>query len=192
MSDDPLAGAAVAPPLDGPAAPPPRRRHRWLIDVAAVAALLVLLAYLHTRVVQVTFVTTGSMLPTIEPGDRLVVHLAAYRKAPPRRGDVIAFWDPARGELEVKRVIAVGGDEVIVGGGMVIVNGQRLDEPYLREPMLREIPLGGRLAEDQLFVMGDNRNGSEDSRDFGPLAYDRVMGRLVYRILPLNRAGPLK
>jgi signal peptidase I len=105
---------------------------------------------------------------------------------------VIAFWDPARGELEVKRVIAVGGDEVIVGGGMVIVNGQRLDEPYLREPMLREIPLGGRLAEDQLFVMGDNRNGSEDSRDFGPLAYDRVMGRLVYRILPLNRAGPLK
>lgn len=188
MSDEGLTASPTPP-----AAVPPRRRRGpgLLVHVAAVAGLLALLAYLHLRVVRVIYVTTGSMSPTIEPGDRLLVHLSAYGVAPPRRGDIVAFQDVTHGDYEVKRVIGVGGDEVIVGAGVVLLNGRRLDEPYIAEPMLREIPVGYRLEADQLFVMGDNRNGSEDSRDFGPIRRRQLMGRLFHRLLPLNRAGRL-
>ncbi|MBM3501047.1 MAG: signal peptidase I, partial [Armatimonadetes bacterium] len=111
MSDEGLTASPTPP-----AAVPPRRRRGpgLLVHVAAVAGLLALLAYLHLRVVRVIYVTTGSMSPTIEPGDRLLVHLSAYGVAPPRRGDIVAFQDVTHGDYEVKRVIGVGGDEVIV------------------------------------------------------------------------------
>ncbi|HJN17763.1 MAG TPA: signal peptidase I, partial [Armatimonadota bacterium] len=163
---------------DAPAPPKATRKRRHpAIDIIAVGALLAALAYLHTRVVRVALVTTGSMMATVNPGDRMLIHLGAYKNERPRHGDVIAFWDDDHNDYEVKRVIATEGDEIVVGWGMVFLNGELLDEPYIRRAMLFEPRMDAKLGDDELFVMGDNRNGSEDSRDFGAIYEDKVLGR---------------
>jgi signal peptidase I len=173
------------------AAPPKRRRSKW-VDLLAVGALVAVLLYLHTRVVRVVYVTTGSMMTTINPGDRLLVHLSAYNDHPPRRGDIVAFWAEDEGDYEVKRVIAVEGDVLTILWGAVLLNAEPLEEPYISQAMLPEQPAAYPLKQGELFLMGDNRNESEDSRDYGPVYRDRVMGRVFYRILPLGRIGPVR
>jgi signal peptidase I len=183
------------PETDAPeasAAPPRRRRWPRWVDLLAVGALLAVLAYLHLRVVRVAYVGTGSMLPTVEPGDRLLVHLGAYAKHPPRRGEVVAFWSAAESEYEVKRVIAVSGDTLWIGMGTVVLNDRPLHEPYVRQRMVWEQPLQVAIPDGELFVMGDNRNGSEDSRDYGPVRADQVLGRVRYCLLPPSRFGPVQ
>ena len=192
MSEDRTPEAEAPADASPPPRPPRPRRRSRLIDIAAVGGLIIVLAYLHTRVVQVVYVSTGSMEPTIRPHDRLLVYVGAYRKTTPQRGDVIAFWSTTLGEYEVKRVIGIGGDRLFVGGGVVIRNGTRLREPYIAEPMVRERPVAGRLEADELFVMGDNRNHSEDSRDYGPIHLQQVKGRIFFRIFPPDRAGRVR
>jgi signal peptidase I len=157
-----------------------------------VASLVAVLVYLHTRVVQVVYVPTGSMEPTIRPHDRLLAYIGAYDKTPPRRGDIVAFWSQGEDTFLVKRVIAIAGDEIFVGGGVVVRNGERLQEPYVAAPMVRELPVGGLLEEGELWVMGDNRNHSEDSRDYGPIHLQQVKGRIFFRIFPPDRAGRVR
>ena len=185
-------GAADEPESGAPPDEPKRRRRPLAIDLLAVGALLALLAYLHTRVVRVALVTSGSMMTTVNPGDRLLIHLGAYKDEPPQRGDVIAFWHDDPGDYEVKRVVAVGGDTIVVGWGLVFLNGQILDEPYIRRPMLLERRVEAVLADGELFVMGDNRNSSGDSRDFGSIYEEKVLGRVFQCILPLERIGPVE
>jgi len=189
-TDSPSPGApedAEAPP-----APKPKRHESWLLNAVVVAAFIALLAYLYVRVVRVGYIPTGSMRPTIQAGDRVLIHVGAYRHAHPKRGDVVAFWSDREKEYEVKRVIGIAGDRLFVGGGFVLRNGELLNEPYLPEPMIRERPVRGMVPDGHLFVMGDNRNESEDSRDYGPVREDRVLGRLFLRILPLSRSGRVR
>ncbi len=171
---------------------PRLRRYRPLLNILAVGALVVLLLYLHTRVVRVAYIPTGSMTPTLQPGDRALVSLAAYRRHPPKRGDIIAFWEPGSNEHQVKRVIAVGGDTISIFWGVVFLNGEILKEPYVVQPMLPETPLNRPVEPGELFVMGDNRNESEDSRDNGPIPEDAVLGRVFFRLLPLRSAGAIR
>jgi len=157
--------------------------------VLAVVALVAAMLYLHLRVVRVAFITSGSMMPTINPGDRIVVHLSAYNGGPAQRGDIVALAGGAEGGFEVKRVVAVGGDEVLVAWGVVFRNGEPIEESYVRQPMFLEDPVRVELDDGELFVMGDNRNASEDSRDYGPVRESEVVGRVCCRMLPLSRAG---
>jgi signal peptidase I len=168
-----------------------RGKRRWL-DALAALALVAAIVYLHLEVVRVAFIGEGSMLPAISPGDRVVVSLSAYHTRPPRHGDVVAFRCDAEGGYLVKRVIGVGGDELTVGWGMVLRNGKALDEPYVDQAMFPEDPVRVVLGEGQLFVLGDSRNGSEDSRDYGVVSGSQVLGRVCWRILPLGRAGPIR
>lgn len=179
---------------DGPPqeARPRARHYRLALNMLAVGGLIAALLYLHTRVVRVAYIPTGSMTPTLRPGDRVLVSLAAYRKHSPQRGDVVAFWDPESHEHQVKRVVAVGGDTISIHWGAVFLNGEVLDEPYLAQPMLLETPLIRDIGPGQLFVMGDNRNASEDSRDSGPIGEEAVLGRVFFRILPLRSAGSVR
>jgi signal peptidase I len=192
---DPSAqGAAENGELDGTGRAPARRglrRYRPVLNIAAVAALVLFLLYVHTHLLRVAYIPTASMAPTLQPGDRVLVSLAAYRRHPPRRGDIVAFWDPTSGEHQVKRVIAIGGDNIDIYWGVVFLNGDVLAEPYLVEPMLAETPLSRHVAQGELFVMGDNRNASEDSRDNGTIPGDSVLGRIFFRILPLRSLGPV-
>jgi signal peptidase I len=169
-----------------------RRAYRPIINILAVGALVAGLLYVHTRVVRVAYIPTGSMIPTLRPGDRVLISLGAFRHRSPQRGDIVAFWDPDSGDYQVKRVIAVHGDSISIYWGVVFLNGEVLREPYVARPMLPEHPLIREVGEGELFVMGDNRNASEDSRDNGPISQDAVLGRVFFRILPLRSGGKIR
>jgi signal peptidase I len=134
----------------------------------------------------------GSSMNPLLRMDEVVL---AVQTDSPARGDVVAFTH--NNKLHIKRVIAVAGDRVeIDGDGVVSVNGQRLKEPYVAEPSLGNCDIAFPLQAPPgtVFVLGDNRPSSMDSRDsrFGPVGRDQIVGRVVFRIWPLGRLGRVK
>ncbi|MDP3984858.1 MAG: signal peptidase I [Acidimicrobiia bacterium] len=169
---------------------------------------------IKTFLVQPFYIPTESMLPTIEVNDRVMVSKLNYRFGEPQRGDIAVFISPLNGEddagipervvrhiLEavgirtasaddlIKRVVAVGGDTVEIKGGVLLVNGEAVPEPYLLEP--GGMPDFGpeTVPADNVFVMGDNRRISYDSRRFGSIPYESLIGEAVVRIWPVSRFG---
>ncbi len=162
-------------------------------------------------------IPSGSMIPTLKVGDRIVVNKVSYHLHPVHRGDVVVFTTPdckAADEPEwancgivgdyadlVKRVIAVPGDRLAIAGDHVYVNGEVLDEPYLATGAvtLQQPPYGcgftGTRAhpyvipDGMVFVMGDNRSESLDSRCFGPIPESSLVGRAFVVIWPFDRLG---
>ncbi|WP_418704297.1 signal peptidase I, partial [Anaerotruncus massiliensis (ex Liu et al. 2021)] len=137
-----------------------------------------------------------SMLPTLRDGDRRLLVQAGYHD--PQYGDVVVIDRSQKGEPPIiKRVIGRAGDEIDIDfeTGQVRRNGQTLDEPYLNEPTLtrRDVKFPVTVPEGSVFVMGDNRNHSADSRtrEIGMIDLRRVMGKAVYRFLPAGRAGEI-
>lgn len=130
-----------------------------------------------------------SMLPTLHSGERLVVERVTYLFRPPHRGEVIVFRYPLNPrEFFVKRVVGLPGDRVAIRGGYLWVNGQRLEEEYVNARALRPFP-EVQVPPDHYFVMGDNRNNSEDSRDprVGFIPRELVVGRAIWRYWPVER-----
>jgi signal peptidase I len=132
-----------------------------------------------------------SMEPHIAPGEYVLINTFAYRVSQPHRGDVVAFRrdGDARG-LFIKRVIGLPGDRIRIDRGTVVLNGTPLSEPYVRYSDDRSfaevtVPAGS------VFVLGDNRAISEDSRVFGPIGDDHLMGRAIAGIWPPSNAGAL-
>lgn len=162
-----------------------------LLLLAAVLALLI-----RGWIAEPRFIPSDSMLPTLHVGDRLIVEKVSYQLHPPRPGDIVVFQPPPvlqqagyrADQAFIKRVIAQPGQTVQVHQGQVLVDGNPLTEPYLAEPPAYEwgpylVPEGG------LFVMGDNRNNSNDSHIWGFLPEGNVIGRAWLRFWPLDRWG---
>ncbi len=151
---------------------------------AVVIALLI-----HAFLAQATRVYGQSMEPNLHTNERLVIEKLTYRFHAPRRGDVVVLRDPAGSpELLIKRVIGLPGERVTIANGRVFVDGQPIEEPYLTQ----ETQGGGRswlVPPFTVFVMGDNRSASRDSRVFGPVPLDQIVGRAVFRYWPLSEAG---
>lgn len=160
---------------------------RELFESIIPAILIAIL--LNLFVVQPTKVRGESMEPTLHTNEYLLVEKITYRMHAPRRGDVVVFKYP-RDEAEnfIKRVIAVPGDSVEIVSGRVYINNQPLSEPYLLQ-----LPRDGMppttIPEGKLFVLGDNRLNSNDSRSFGMVSMDEVVGRAWLRYWPLNEAS---
>ena len=124
-----------------------------------------------------------SMLPNLQPGQYVIVDKVSYRLGKPQRGDVVVFQYPLAPEKDyIKRVIGLPGETIFVSNGVVSINGQRLQEPYIAAPP----SLGGAwtLGPDQYFMMGDNRNNSSDSRSWGPLDRKYLIGKAVFVYWP--------
>lgn len=147
-----------------------------------------------TFVGQVREVPTGSMEPTILVGDRFWTDKLGLRFGSIRRGDIVVFDPPPPVQAQfpyIKRVIGLPGETVEVRDGKVFIDGEPLDEPYITEPpRYRYGPV--TIPEGQYFVLGDNRNMSNDSHEWGLLERERIFARAVYRIWPLGRIGPMK
>jgi signal peptidase I len=188
------------PANDRQEAPEPRRRGRvagWLIEIAQTVALtLVLFFGIQWFVAQPFQVEQYSMERTFEQGDYVLIDKLSPRWDAYSRGDVVVFAPPAawtsRPEPYIKRVIGEPGDEIGIRDGRVLVNGVALDEPYLYlgEDGLPEPTRPGdgdtwTVGADELFVMGDHRMESADSRVFGPIPFSSVIGRAALRYWPL-------
>jgi signal peptidase I len=198
----------IHPPPPPPPAPEPlvpglpRHPRRWAVEVLQSVLLAALLfAVINSFVVQPVQVELSSMEPALAPGDRLLVDKLTPRWDALDRGDIVVFAAPpphdAEGVPYVKRVIGLPGETVTIENGAIFIAGPdgapvRLDEPYLAGagPTLARGASGDtiwRVPEDTIFVLGDNRGSSIDSRVFGPISRDRVIGRAWLRYLPIDR-----
>ncbi len=166
----------------------------WVgIIVAALLAAFILRQY----VVQSFYIPSESMLPTLEIEDRVIVNKLSYRFGEINRGDVVVFERPendTNGTIKdlIKRVIALPGDTIEArADNAVYVNGTKVNEPYLKSntPTIL-LPLQ-TVPQNKLFVMGDNRTDSFDSRRFGPIDDELVIGRAALLIWPLSNSGTL-
>jgi signal peptidase I len=134
------------------------------------------------------------MVPTLEVGDRVFVNKFVYHFREPERGDIVVFRSVEGGQEElVKRVVAVSGDEVTVEDGRLLVNGEPQSEPYLNRAFPPDESSYGptRVPEGEVFVMGDNRANSRDSRFFGPVPLENIEGEAFASFWPPSRIGLL-
>jgi signal peptidase I len=143
------------------------------------------------RSVRIARVPSRSMEPTLVPGDVLAVRVDAFRQATPRRGDIIIFRASPGEEWLVKRVVGVPGEKLVVFRGHVLTPRGWLAEPYAQGGRVLERPLPVQLGADEVFVLGDNRDHADDSRDFGPVKLSQIVGRVAAILWPLPRRGPV-
>ncbi|MEN6546163.1 MAG: signal peptidase I [Armatimonadia bacterium] len=163
----------------------PRRAVRWHSFV--FLGVLALMTLWMTRSVRLAEIPSGSMEPTLQPGDLVLMRIDAYRHSLPQRGDIVIFRDRKTGELLAKRVIGLPGEEVGVAGDAVWIDHKRLEEPYTKGAQTWRSGFLVKLGDDQIWVMGDNRERSFDSRDFGPISSKQLVGRGAGIIWPVNR-----
>src|SRR5690242_5248362 len=165
-----------------------------LREVAEVVVLAVILYVGISFAVQAVHVEGLSMFATLDNDDYLIANKIDYRLHPPQRGDIIILRPPTNNSTDfIKRIIALPGEKLLIRDGAVYINGHKLDEPYLPEEWTIDNTWNGGaeavIPPNQYFVMGDNRNRSQDSRFFGPISRDRIDGRAWFRIWPLNHFG---
>ena len=173
-------------------------KSRMWPHLKSVTSTLVFVWFFTHHIAQATMVPTESMVPTILVGDHFMLDKVAYPANYPkaiqnllpersvRRGDILAFWSPENGNLRlVKRVIGLPGDSIEVRDSVVYINDEKLDEPYV----MHVVPEANRQLDDygpvtspneQFFMMGDNRDNSRDSRSWGFVSRDSLIGKSVF------------
>ncbi len=158
-----------------------------LKEIAQVVVPAVVLAVIiHMFLAQATVVYGQSMQPNLQPAERLVIEKVSYYIHEPQRGDIVVLDMPQMGDLLIKRVIGLPGEKVEIRRGIVRINDETIDQSFVLIP-------GGTtygpvtLDSDSYFVMGDNRNNSNDSRSFGPIQRSEITGKAWLRYWPLNR-----
>lgn len=155
---------------------------------------VVIVTVLFDMAIPRSLVDGRSMEPTFEDGQRLIVSRLHYLFTLPQRGDVIVFNSVQASEgdiMLIKRVIGVPGDIIEFRDQELYVNGERVDEQYIKEACTdyRCPDETWELGENEYFVMGDNRNNSQDSRRFGTVPLEHIVGRVVFRYWPIERIG---
>ena len=179
-----MAGAAAAKPW-------------WRETIETIVWAFVLAMIIRTFIVQAFWIPSGSMIPTLEVGDRVLVAKFWKWFSPPSRGSLYVFRYPMDRDRDfVKRVIAVPGDEVDIRDGIVYINGEPTEEPYVKyhdhftllagQPYPK-VPF--RVPEGHYFMLGDNRPNSQDGRFWGLVSASDLHGPVFFRYWPLTRIG---
>ena len=183
-------------PPDAPEAPveEPKRPSalRGLAEWVVILLGAVLVAFVvKTFLLQAFYIPSGSMEPTLKIQDRVLVNKLSYDLHDVNRGDIVVFRSPPGEQGSdvkdlIKRVIALPGETIEARDGNLLIDGRALEEPYIRDGVLtgpiepRHVPPG------HVWVMGDNRSNSKDSRVFGPIDDDLIVGRAFVRVWPLT------
>ncbi len=165
-------------------------------NVRLVAIALVIAITVRLFIAEPRFIPSPSMVPTLAVGDRLLVEKVSYHLHPPAQGDIVVFEPPPQlqeygytaSQAFIKRVIGLPGQTVQVTEGKVYVDGEPLAEDYILEAPAYEMP-PVEVPVGSLFVMGDNRNDSNDSHVWGFLPEQNIIGRAALRFWPLEKAG---
>ncbi|NCJ05299.1 signal peptidase I [Synechococcales cyanobacterium C] len=188
----------------------PATEESWWLEAVKTVGLSLFLAFgIRTFVAEARFIPSGSMEPTLQIDDRLIVDKVSYRFRDPVRGDIVVFnptpvlQDQGFQDAFIKRVIGLPGDQVSLENGEVYVNEQPLQESYVANgddtsvqacgeeqtnirPYLKDAVI---IPEDQYLVLGDNRHNSYDGRCWGLVSRDKLVGRAVFRFWPFSRVG---
>ncbi len=188
--------------------------------VVIVALALGLALAIQAWVVKPYKIPSGSMEPTLEVGQRILVNRFVYHLHEPRIGDIVVFHPPAgaeavtqcgvavsereacpkptaqqSGQTFIKRIVAVGGDKLSIKGGHPVVNGKEVtDEPYIRpcgSSSVCNLPKTITIPKGDFFMMGDNRGRSDDSRYWGPIPKSWIIGEAFATYWPPDRIGTL-
>lgn len=177
------------PDAASPGPPGTGRVGRGLL--ALVLSFVVVFGFVRPFVVEPFYVSSGSMSQTLRSGDSVLAAKFAYRLAEPRRDALVVFEDPTdANRVLMKRVVGVAGDTVGVRDGVLYVNGERKREPYVDHRLTDSTFFGPvRVPEGHVFVMGDNRSNSKDSRSFGAVPEEDLLGEVFVRFWPPGRAG---
>jgi signal peptidase I len=161
--------------------------------VILLISFALVFGFVRPFVVEAFYIPSESMIPTLRVGDRVLVNKFIYRFTEPERGDIVVF-ESVEGDSQdlIKRVVAVPGDTIAVRRGKVVLNGERQREPYVnnRYPD-RSFSPPTTVPKGHVFVMGDNRANSRDSRFFGPVPKKKIEGEAFLRFWPPDRIGGL-
>ncbi len=189
-SEQPADNAALKPSTR-----PNLKRPGLLDEIIRTLILVVVVTVLFDMAIPRSLVDGQSMRPTFEDSERLIVSRVHYLIAPPNRGDVIVLnsLDEIRepNVMLIKRVLGLPGDIVSFRNSQLYINGEPVQEPYINNNECRYSCPDREwvLGEDEYFVMGDNRDHSNDSRRFGAVPIDHVVGHVVFRYWPPRRIG---
>jgi signal peptidase I len=197
-----------------PEAPEEPRRRSFIAELPGLLLTALFIAVvIKTFLLQPFWIPSESMLPTIEVNDRVMVNKLAYRFGEPQRGDVVVFRDPREEQIEesipeavirsvleavgirtrgdedlIKRVVGLPGETIEVRDNHVLVNGTAIEEAYLPEVFMPDEP-PITVGPEEVFVMGDNRDASFDSRRFGAIPLDDLVGEAFVTIWPISHVG---
>ncbi|MCR4329967.1 MAG: signal peptidase I [Candidatus Roizmanbacteria bacterium] len=150
----------------------------------------------YIYIAQPNMIRGSSMLPTFKDKEYILTDKITYKLRQPQRGEVVILQSPANADIDfIKRIIGLPGDSVSINNGKVYLNERELSEPYIS--VYTPVFPGGFLKEGDrisipqgsFFVLGDNRPGSSDSREYGLIPFKHIIGRVVFRYFPIARAG---
>ncbi|MBW4533873.1 MAG: signal peptidase I [Pleurocapsa minor HA4230-MV1] len=168
----------------------------WIENIKTLGLSLFLAFGIRTFIAEARYIPSGSMLPTLQIDDRLIIDKISYDFSDPKRGDIVVFNPPPTLQQEnyhqafIKRVIGLPGDKVEIKNGRVLVNNIPLTENYLEARSNYQWGPEIVPAESYL-VLGDNRNDSYDSRYWGFVPRQNIIGKAVFRFWPINRLGEI-
>jgi len=185
---------------DEPPTPPPpsksrRSATRTVIEwIAVVGGALLVALVIRAFFLAAFYIPSESMVPTLEKGDRVLVNKLSYKLHDVHRGDVVVFErppnEPDNGIKDlIKRVVALPGETIEVRECKVLINGAPLDESYVKQWSRTCTFAPKTVGENQVFMMGDNRDDSQDSRFFGPISQDLIVGRAFVIVWPFTHLG---
>lgn len=165
-------------------------------NIRLVAIALILAILIRIFIAEPRYIPSDSMIPTLHTGDRLVVEKVSYHFHPPKTGDIVVFEPPEqlqslgyrKDQVFIKRIIGKPDDLVRVNNGKVYINDRPLSEDYIAEPPDYQL-VSVKVPEAEFFVMGDNRNDSNDSHIWGFLPKQNIIGRAIFRFWPFDRIG---
>jgi signal peptidase I len=189
----------------------PSSKETFWENVKVLAIALVIALLVRTFIAEPRFIPSDSMVPTLQKDDRLIIEKVSYWTQLPKVGDIVVFSPPemlqkmsgyGKDQALIKRVIGVPGDRIVIREGKVTVNGVDRSEPYIKEPPNYTCPGPDtpfcqavnsadnfEVPAGQYFVMGDNRNNSNDSHVWGFLPKQEIIGRAWVRFFPFDRWG---
>jgi signal peptidase I len=157
---------------------------RFVLDILETVLLALILFVVINLVSARVRVDGFSMRPTLEDGEFILVNKLAYKFSEPKRGEIIVFVSPATNEDLIKRVIGLPGDRIVIRDGNLFINDVQLQEPYIAAAPLYSGTW--QVADNSLFVLGDNRNDSSDSHAWGLVPMENVIGRSLLIYWPIN------
>jgi signal peptidase I len=166
-----------------------------IFEVAKSTAIsLVIAIFIINFIFQMVTVKGDSMIPTLQNNDKLILEKVSYRITSVKRNDIVVIKYPADiSERIIKRVIAVGGDKVKISDNKLYINGKTINEYYKNEDIMKDYD-EAQVPQDSIFVLGDNRNFSKDSRssDIGFVKLNLLEGKAVIRLYPFNKMGRIR